>query len=93
MPTLFDKLGPFTKEEELIRGDALKLLGATTAKGEKYNFVYAPVNKEGKEEYQNSFFLPINPANIGRNIVKQGFGKPFEYSLNVDPSGTVQVYP
>ena len=31
MPTIYDKLGPFTKEEELKRGDALKLLGATTA--------------------------------------------------------------
>jgi len=62
-------------------------------KGEKYNFVYAPVEKGGDEKAQNSFFLPINTANIGRNIVKQGFGKPFEYSLNVDPSGTVQVYP
>jgi hypothetical protein len=64
-----------------------------TIEKEKYNFVYAPVDKGGKEEYQNSFFLPINTANIGRNIVKQGFGKPFEYSLNVDPSGAVQVYP
>ena len=31
MPTIFDKLGPFTKEEELKRGDTLKLVGATTA--------------------------------------------------------------
>jgi hypothetical protein len=64
-----------------------------TIKGEKYNFVYAPVEKGGDEKFQNSFFLPINPANIGRNIVKQGFGKPFEYSLNVDQSGAVQSYP
>jgi hypothetical protein len=64
-----------------------------TIEREKYNFVYAPVDKGGKEEYQNSFFLPINPANIGRNIVKQGFGKPFEYNLNVEPSGAVQSYP
>ena len=31
MPTIFDKLGPFTKEEELKREEALKLAGAATA--------------------------------------------------------------
>ncbi len=36
MPTIFDKLGPFTEEEELKREDALKLLGATTSQIEKF---------------------------------------------------------
>lgn len=31
MPTIFDKLGPFTKEEELKREEALKLTGAAAA--------------------------------------------------------------
>lgn len=60
---------------------------------EKYNFVYAPVEKEGRQDRQNMSFLPINPGNIGRNLVKQGFGNPFAYSLNVNQLGEIKVIP
>lgn len=62
-----------------------------TVEGEKYNFAYAPVEKGGREDRQGVSFLPISPANIGRNLVKQGFGSPFTYSLDVNPSGQVTV--
>ena len=60
-----------------------------TVQGEKYDFVYAPVEKEGRQDRQGMSFLPTSPANIGRNLVKQGFGNPFTYSLDVKPSGQV----
>jgi hypothetical protein len=62
-----------------------------TIQGEKYNFVYAPVEKGGREDRQDMSFLPASPADIGRNLVKQGFGNPFTYSLDVNPSGQVTV--
>ena len=61
--------------------------------GEKYNFAYAPIAKGGREDRQNMSFLPITPADIGRNLVSKGFGNPFTYNLNVSPSGAVKVYP
>ena len=59
--------------------------------GEKYNFVYAPIKKGGREDRQNMSFLPVTPADIGRNIVSQGFGNPFTYNLDVNSSGQVNV--
>lgn len=61
--------------------------------GEKYNFAYAPVKKEGKQERQGMSFLPVTPADIGRNLVTQGFGNPFTYGLNVNKAGVVKVIP
>lgn len=60
---------------------------------EKYNFAYAPTNKEGRKDRQRMFFSPVNPTNIGRNLVTQGFGQPYTYSLQVFPNGSVKVTP
>jgi len=64
-----------------------------TIKNERYNFMYAPVNKDGVKGLSDIRTIPGSIADIGRNIVRQGFGRPFEYSLNVDQSGAVQSYP
>lgn len=60
---------------------------------EKYNFAYAPVEKEGRKDRQGISFTPVNPTNIGRNLVTQGFGQPYTYSLQVSPNGIVKVIP
>lgn len=69
-------------------------------RGERYNFNYAPTNKEGARSAQklsiltNPYMLaPISPTGAGRNIVRQGYGTPYKYSLNIDPFGNVQVTP
>jgi hypothetical protein len=62
-----------------------------TIKGERYNFGYAPVEKEGVRGASNIRAIPGSIADIGRNLVKQGFGTPFTYSLDVKPSGQVTV--
>jgi len=61
---------------------------------ERYNFAYAPVEKEGvKGVKEATQFNPTSPANIGRNLVKSGYGTPFTYSLDVRPSGDVTARP
>lgn len=61
---------------------------------ERYNFGYAPVNKEGMKGVREATqFNPTSVANIGRNLVKAGYGSPFGYSLDVQPSGDVRVRP
>ena len=62
-------------------------------KDERYNFSYAPVNKGGIKGASSGVFIPGSVANLGRNLVRQGFGNPFTYTLNVNPSGAVKVYP
>ena len=100
-----DAVSPHQATLAIDKGERWQLqnsLGAHWAKptddgyeiqGEKYNFVYAPVEKEGRKDRQGMSFLPMTPADIGRNLVTQGFGKPFTYSLNVDKSGAVKVIP
>lgn len=99
-----DAVSPHQATLAIDKGERWQLqnsLGAHWAKptddgykiqGEKYNFVYAPVEKEGRQDRQNMFFLPITPADIGRNLVRQGFGNPFTYNLDISPSGNVKVY-
>jgi hypothetical protein len=62
-------------------------------KNERYNFGYAPVNKEGIKGASDVRSIPGSITDIGRNLVKQGFGNPFTYNLNVSPSGAVSSYP
>lgn len=69
-------------------------------KGERYNFNYAPMGKEGIKAAQNLSILdnpymlaPISPTGAGRNIVRQGYGTPYQYSLNIDPFGNVKTTP
>ena len=40
---------------------------------------------------ESRFFLPTSPANVGRRIAQQGYGAPFKYSMDVQPSGQVTV--
>ena len=60
-------------------------------KGERYNFGYAPANKEGVKGASDIKSIPGSITDLGRNLVKQGFGDPFTYSLDVNPSGQVTV--
>lgn len=63
-----------------------------TIKNERYNFSYAPVDKEGVKGASDIKSIPGSITDLGRNLVRQGFGNPFVYSLNVSPSGAVKVY-
>lgn len=59
---------------------------------EKYDFGYAPVNKGGHERgVESRLFLPTSAANIGRRLVQQGYGKPFAYSMDIQPGGEVTI--
>ena len=59
---------------------------------ESYDFGYAPESKGGfKGGAESRFFLPTSPANVGRRIAQQGYGAPFKYSMDVQPSGQVTV--
>lgn len=60
---------------------------------EKYDFGYAPVNKGGHERgIESRLFLPTSAANIGRRLVQQGYGNPFKYSMDIQPSGEVTIH-
>ena len=58
-------------------------------KNEPYDFGYAPVNKGGVKGASDIKSVPGSITDLGRNLVKQGFGNPFTYSLDVEPSGQV----
>lgn len=60
---------------------------------DRYNFSYAPTSKDGlkKDMGKSSFILPTGIANVGRGLVQQGYGKPYSYTMNVQPSGEVNV--
>lgn len=100
-----DAVSPHQAQLAIDKGERWQLqnsLGSHWAKptdngyeiqGERYNFAYAPVGKEGKKDRQGMSFLPVTPADIGRNLVTQGFGNPFTYGLNVDKSGIIKVIP
>lgn len=100
-----DAVSPHQAQLAIDKGERWQLqnsLGSHWAKptdngyeiqGEKYNFAYAPVGKEGRKDHQGMFFLPVTPVDIGRNLVTQGFGNPFTYGLNVDKSGVIKVIP
>lgn len=62
---------------------------------ERYNFVYAPTAKEGEDFPYGSKVsaAPVTTADVGRNLVRQGFGTPYSYSLNIKPSGEVVAQP
>lgn len=100
-----DAVSPHQAQLAIDKGERWQLqnsLGSHWAKptdngyeiqGEKYNFAYAPVGKEGRKDRQGMSFLPVTPADIGRNLVTQGFGNPFTYGLNVDKAGVIKVIP
>lgn len=69
---------------------------------ERYNFNYAPGNKEGwndpneakrREKLRSQLSTSLNPADIGRRIVMQGEGQPYSYRLRVNKDGTVLMNP
>ena len=69
---------------------------------ERYNFYYAPGDKEGwndsqeakrREILRSQLSTSLNPADIGRRIVMQGEGQPYSYRLRVNPDGTVLMNP
>ena len=62
-------------------------------KDERYNFGYAPVNKGGVKGASDVKSIPGSITDLGRNLVKQGFGNPFTYNLNISPSGSVKASP
>jgi len=64
-----------------------------TINNERYNFNYAPLSKEGQPFGQDGLILPTSPADIGRRIVKAGYGTPFSYDLNVNSRGNIKVNP
>lgn len=100
-----DAVSPHQAQLAIDKGERWQLqnsLGSHWAKptdngyeiqGEKYNFAYAPVGKEGRKDRQGMSFLPVTPADIGRNLVTQGFGNPFTYGLNIDKAGVIKVIP
>jgi hypothetical protein len=67
---------------------------------DRYNFGYAPKNKEGFGGSLTGFnptpgfaaFLSPDPAaQLGRNLVKAGYGTPYTTNLQVRPDGQVVV--
>lgn len=69
---------------------------------DRYNFMYAPPEKEGKSKIVNNkprtglagfsaFVGPQGLANVGRNIVKAGYGTPYTTDFQVLPNGQVIV--
>lgn len=70
---------------------------------DRYNFMYAPVTKEGENLPAinkprtglagfSAFLSPQEGlANVGRNLVKSGYGKPYTTNLQVLPGGQVTV--
>ena len=63
-----------------------------TIKNERYNFRYAPENKEGvRGASEVTRAIPASIADFGRGLVRSGYGTPFTYSLDVNKSGNVRV--
>ena len=69
---------------------------------DRYNFMYAPATKEGRSTPLintprtglagfSAFLAPQGLANVGRNLVKSGYGTPYTTNLQVLPGGQVNV--
>lgn len=58
---------------------------------DRYNFAYAPSEKEGMGRLSEFKMIPGNIADIGRNLVRFGYGTPYSTNLEVNPSGQVTV--
>lgn len=103
---LSDAIAPHKAQLPIDKGERWQLsksLGSFWAKpqvgsqgrtiDENYDFGYAPESKGGEKGGAASrFFIPWNPAEAGRRLAQQGYGAPFSYSLDVQPSGEVTVY-
>jgi hypothetical protein len=104
---LSDAIAPHRAQLPIDKGERWQLsksLGSFWAKpqagsrgrtiDESYDFGYAPESKGGfKGGAASRFFIPWNPAEAGRRLAQQGYGTPFRYSLDVQPSGQVKVDP
>jgi hypothetical protein len=72
---------------------------------EKFDWGYAPVQKGGASDSSNRaqqkmssetplWYSALNgPGAFAENLVSKGYGQPFSYRLNVDPSGNFKVTP
>ena len=58
---------------------------------EKYDFEYA--NKESILDKASNFIQVPTPGGIANDLVRQGYGKPFEYSALIKPTGEVIFTP
>ncbi len=58
---------------------------------DRYNFVYAPATKEGKGKLSEFKMIPGNIADIGRNLVRSGYGTPYTTNLEVNQNGQVTI--
>ncbi len=59
---------------------------------EDYNFGYAPKEKGGVNIHQGqSNGIALTPREIGRGLVRKGYGKPYSYQLQVYPDGTLNI--
>jgi len=58
---------------------------------EKYDFPYA--NKQSILDKVSSFLQIPTPSQVSNNIVRQGYGKPFDYSAVIKPTGEVDFTP
>ena len=84
-----------------MRGQLSESIGSFWAKpqqdgsfiiDEDYNFGYAPIDKGGTKDGQHfDTGLDMNPANIGRRLVQQGYGNPYSYQLQIGPDGQMKI--
>jgi len=58
---------------------------------DRYNFAYAPAAKEGKGNLFEFKTIPGNIADIGRNLVRSGYGTPYTTRLEINPQGQVTI--
>jgi hypothetical protein len=64
---------------------------------ERYNFMYAPAEKEGtnvppllgENLFKPKSQVPNSIADVGRNLVRAGYGTPYTINLQVNPEGQV----
>jgi hypothetical protein len=58
---------------------------------EKYDFPYA--NKQSTLDKVSDFLKIPTPSSVSNTLVRQGYGKPFDYSAVVKPTGEVDFTP
>ena len=100
-PMREDYLLPTDKGKYYDRGALSESIGSFWAKptkdgsyiiDEDYNFAYAPLDKGGLPEGQRyDTGWDMNPVNIGRRLVQKGYGNPYSYQLQINPSGQLKV--